>query len=101
MPAKKDRNNGRTVKFEQLYEGLANSMPGLGRLLLVGPTTELSIQVKQRAEYDWLVVVKMAKGGEGPVVLFGVGVGPVEAMLHADGQVQAGRWREDKPWEGN
>lgn len=84
-----------------MYEGFTKGLPGLGRLMMVGPSEGLSVQVKQRSEYDWIVVVKQAVSAEGPLVLFGVGHGPVEALLHADGQVQAGRWREDKPWSGS
>lgn len=90
------KNGG--ARFRKGYDAIKGGFPAIGRLLLVGPSQGVHLVIKQRGEYDWIAVGKRQVSSEGPQVAFGFGVGPIEALCHLDGQVNAGRWREDKPF---
>lgn len=84
--------------YYRVADGFRAALPGIARLLMVGDATGSALQLKQRGPMDWICVVKRVNFEGESQVLFGMGVGPIEALGYADGQVQAGKWREDKPW---
>lgn len=99
MSDKKRERPGGSSGYFQVVDGLKAALPGISRLLMVGDASGASMNLKQRGPMDWICVVKRENSQGDPEVLFGIGVGPVEALGYADGQVQAGKWREDRPWQ--
>ena len=86
-------------KFNKVEDGLRAIGVGLAKLLLVEPATGIEVRIKQRGEYDWLVIAKKTPPRGEPKIIFGFGTGPIEALLGAEGQIQSGKWRMDRPYK--
>lgn len=95
---------GRSGKYSDYFrvsDGLREITPGIARLLLVDGQGGTEVRLKRRGQFDWLCLVKRETDEGGRQIVFGMGVGPIEALTYADGLVQAGRWRVDKPWSAS
>lgn len=57
------------------------------------------LRIKQRGEDDWLCVLRRYGDDGAPQVLFATGTDWLTCLWAADKLVQAGKWRDDKPWK--
>lgn len=57
------------------------------------------LRLKARDDETTIAVAKAYGADGGPVVCFGVGYGPILALMALDAAIQGGNWRVDKPWQ--
>lgn len=93
----KQPNNDELSPLVGLMMELKRRLPGLWKLCRDDGQPALAVSLRRRGAGDWLAVVTREGDDGGPEVLFASGSDWVECLRAADGQVQAGRWRPDKP----
>lgn len=59
----------------------------------------VELRLKARDDGTTLAIAKGFGPDGGPLVCFGSGYGLVGALIAVDATIQAGRWRDDPPWQ--
>lgn len=93
----KQSNDDEISPLVGLMMELRRRLPGVWRLCKDDGQPVKAISLRRRGANDWLAVVTREGEDSGPEVLFASGTDWVECLRAADGLVQAGKWRADKP----
>lgn len=96
MRSKVDQGN--MSPATRLEAALVDNLPGVVTMACRHSGSFIEVRIKQRGPDDWLAIAKRDGDDGAPEVLFAFGIDFIGCVLSLDRMVQAGRWREDRPW---
>jgi len=83
----------------EIHYAVSEQLPQLYHYLAVATADFEGLQVKTKEE-GVLVIAKRVNPDGKPEVLFCSGYDALSALVDLERALAAGKWREDKPWQG-
>lgn len=94
------KKNTKRVQWDRFHDKLREEIPSV--VAFWDSYEEFrEVRFKTRNDGTILAVAKGYSADGGLVVCFATGYDVVTALMALDGSIQAGAWREDKPWSSN
>lgn len=89
----------RLLPPEQITATILAVTPQVGAFFSGTHTDFVSLYIKQRGDYDFILVLKRYASDGGLEVCFGGGASLGSAFKNLEGSVAAAKWRPDRPYD--